>query len=290
MRSAFIFLFALSASLNAATFRGAVTDSLTHDALVGATVVIVGSQLGTTTGISGNFEITNIPLGQFTIKTSYIGYIQKTVTITVSSVDEVVNLNLALFSGYLPFSTLEAQLLSQDEIRELNEYQDSLSILAQQTKLITIIIDSLELSAQRELHGVMIAHLTIINNTTTTIYLFPESSLRLHPIITDSAGKNITPTIISDAGRYFVNRFPSEFILLPGKTRVRSTNYNFAYEWAYIPNGLYNIHFLYSYALPQTVYCSIKKQQLINYLKALRGSYMTDNAWRFVNSKSQKNN
>ncbi len=288
MKSAFIFLFTLSASLNAATLRGVVTDSLTHDALVGATVVIVGSQLGRTTNTLGNFEIKNIPLGQSIVKTSYIGYNQKTVTITVSSVDEVVNLNLPLFNGYLPFSTLETQLLSQDEIKEVNKYQDSLSILAQHTKLITIIIDSLELNDKKS--GMMITYLTFINNTTTTIYLFPESSQRLHPIITDSAGKNITPHIISDAGPYLFNRFPSEFILVPGKTKVRTTNYNFAYNWAWIPNGLCDIHFFYSYALPQTVYDSIKKQQLINYLKTLKGSYVTDNAWRFVNSKSQKNN
>ncbi|MCL5267404.1 MAG: carboxypeptidase-like regulatory domain-containing protein, partial [Bacteroidetes bacterium] len=57
-----------------ATVEGHVTDAHTGDALPGANVFIVGTSLGASTDLNGKFLITNIPPGDYTIRTTYIGY------------------------------------------------------------------------------------------------------------------------------------------------------------------------------------------------------------------------
>jgi outer membrane receptor protein involved in Fe transport len=61
-------------------FRGKVTDAGTGEPLVGANVVIVGTQMGAATNVSGEFAILNVPAGTYTLKANYVGY--QTITIT----------------------------------------------------------------------------------------------------------------------------------------------------------------------------------------------------------------
>lgn len=56
------------------TFSGAVTDAKTGEPLVGATVVLVDTELGSTTDVSGNYTIKNIPPRSYNIRASYVGY------------------------------------------------------------------------------------------------------------------------------------------------------------------------------------------------------------------------
>ena len=54
--------------------RGTVTDSTTHEKLVGVNVVIVGTGLGGATSIEGEFKISNIPEKTLQVRVSCIGY------------------------------------------------------------------------------------------------------------------------------------------------------------------------------------------------------------------------
>jgi len=54
--------------------RGKVTDAGTGEPLVGANVVVVGSQMGAATNVSGEYVILNVPAGTYTLKTTYVGY------------------------------------------------------------------------------------------------------------------------------------------------------------------------------------------------------------------------
>ncbi len=54
--------------------RGKVTDAGTGEPLVGANVVVVGSQMGAATNVSGEFVILNVPAGTYALKTSYVGF------------------------------------------------------------------------------------------------------------------------------------------------------------------------------------------------------------------------
>jgi len=55
-------------------FKGRVTDAGTGEPLVGANVVVVGTQMGSATNVSGEFAILNVPAGTYTLKAMYIGY------------------------------------------------------------------------------------------------------------------------------------------------------------------------------------------------------------------------
>jgi hypothetical protein len=98
-----ILLFGLSLPLFAdgeltQTLRGTVRDEVTGAGLIGATVVIKGTEplMGTITGNKGEFHFKNVPLGRQTLKVSYIGYYDAIVSnILLSSGKEVV-LNIKL--------------------------------------------------------------------------------------------------------------------------------------------------------------------------------------------------
>jgi TonB-dependent receptor len=53
---------------------GHVTDSVTGETLPGANIAIVGTSLGVSTNIDGEYTISNIKPGNYTLKVSYIGY------------------------------------------------------------------------------------------------------------------------------------------------------------------------------------------------------------------------
>lgn len=55
------------------TVEGAVTDAETDDPLPGATVQVVGTNVGTATGANGQYEL-SVPAGTQTIQVSFVGY------------------------------------------------------------------------------------------------------------------------------------------------------------------------------------------------------------------------
>lgn len=56
------------------TIRGTIKDGKTKESLIGCTVLVAGTQLGATTDIEGNFNITNVPSGTQKVVISYISY------------------------------------------------------------------------------------------------------------------------------------------------------------------------------------------------------------------------
>ena len=75
------------------TVRGTIIDSDNKLPLIGATVIIIGTDplIGTATDVNGIFRFDNIPLGRIAVKISYLGYETKTISdIVVNSGKEVV--------------------------------------------------------------------------------------------------------------------------------------------------------------------------------------------------------
>lgn len=66
----------LAQELITQTVRGTVIDQTTRYPLVGAVVVLVGSEPlnGTTTNANGEFELNNVPLGRQTLDITFLGY------------------------------------------------------------------------------------------------------------------------------------------------------------------------------------------------------------------------
>ena len=58
----------------AQTLRGVVTDAISGEPLIGATVKLVEAEKGAVTDIDGNYRISVGQSGRFTIETSYVGY------------------------------------------------------------------------------------------------------------------------------------------------------------------------------------------------------------------------
>lgn len=58
------------------TVKGEITDSETKAPLIGATVVILGTEplMGSSTDANGKFRIPNVPIGRYNIQFSYLGY------------------------------------------------------------------------------------------------------------------------------------------------------------------------------------------------------------------------
>ena len=80
------------------TIKGNVRDTDSREALIGATVQIIGSDpiKGAITDVDGNFKITEVPVGRVSLQVSYTGYESMTLpNIVVTSGKEVVlNANL----------------------------------------------------------------------------------------------------------------------------------------------------------------------------------------------------
>lgn len=68
------FLLPLLASAQTGIITGTVRDRNTQEPLIGVTVQVIGSQLGTITNAEGAFRIESIPVGSYTVQSSYLGY------------------------------------------------------------------------------------------------------------------------------------------------------------------------------------------------------------------------
>jgi len=98
--SKWLFVFLLSLLLPSlikaqGSLRGVVTDSVTNDKLIGATVAVVGTSLGGMTDVNGEFRIVNIPSGKRQLKITYVGYRNKIVPIDIVS-GQTIRVNLQI--------------------------------------------------------------------------------------------------------------------------------------------------------------------------------------------------
>ncbi len=80
------------------TIRGTVTDAVTSYPLMGATVVILGTdpRIGTITDADGNFELKDVPVGRQSIEISYVGYLTRTINnlLLTSAKETIVQVQL----------------------------------------------------------------------------------------------------------------------------------------------------------------------------------------------------
>ncbi len=92
-------LLLLSSHLLAGTvgkISGKVKDNQTGEPLVGVNIVLVGTTLGASTDIEGNFFILNIPPGQYSVRASSLGYASIVKTNVRVDIDQSTELNYAL--------------------------------------------------------------------------------------------------------------------------------------------------------------------------------------------------
>lgn len=113
---------------------GRVIDRQTNEALVGANIVVVGTNLGGATNLDGNFVIENVPVGPHSLRASIIGYLPMVKTDIVVSAVRTVEVLFVLsetilevgevqvtaeYFMKLPETPLSTQTQTNEEIRRL---------------------------------------------------------------------------------------------------------------------------------------------------------------------------
>jgi outer membrane cobalamin receptor len=79
-----------------ADIRGLVSDSATGERVVGANVMIAGTNRGAATNVSGFYLVTDVPAGAHTILVSAVGYERRSLPVTVTgNTPLVVNIKLS---------------------------------------------------------------------------------------------------------------------------------------------------------------------------------------------------
>ena len=109
---------------------GTIVDAETGDSLIGATVMVVGQELGAMADLEGAFLIRNVPAGRHTVLVSMIGYGQKRVTEIQVDPGQVSRIDIAVEQELLVADVVEvtARALENTEAALLKRRQNALSI------------------------------------------------------------------------------------------------------------------------------------------------------------------
>lgn len=87
--------------------RGTVRDKQTQEPLIGANVVIAGTSQGASTDINGEYIILNVTPGNYTLRTSYLGYQSVNVSNVVVNIDLTTEQNFLLSSEAVNLQAVE---------------------------------------------------------------------------------------------------------------------------------------------------------------------------------------
>ena len=91
IKTCFLFFLFLPVILQAAgKLKGTVREESTGETLIGANVFLDGTSIGSATDYEGNYLISSIPVGEYTIKCSYLGYKTKEVKLSVEDNKTIV--------------------------------------------------------------------------------------------------------------------------------------------------------------------------------------------------------
>ncbi len=110
---------------------GKVVDSATSEELIGANIILAGTTIGAATDIDGNFRISNIPPGTYSLIASMIGYSKFTVTNLKLNSSEEKKIDLSLISEAVQTEevVVTAEALKNTETSVLKIQQNSSNIV-----------------------------------------------------------------------------------------------------------------------------------------------------------------
>lgn len=73
----------LLATAQTGSITGTITDSKTKEPIIGGSVLVQGTQIGTSTDLEGKFSIKNLKVGTYSLQVSYVGYQTSIVAVVV---------------------------------------------------------------------------------------------------------------------------------------------------------------------------------------------------------------
>lgn len=86
----------LFATAQTGKITGTVLDAGSNETLIGATIILEGTTLGTITDFDGNYMIDKVPVGTYTVRCSFISYETKSVENVEVKADETVQIDFIL--------------------------------------------------------------------------------------------------------------------------------------------------------------------------------------------------
>jgi outer membrane receptor protein involved in Fe transport len=75
---------------------GKITDQSTSEALIGANIIVIGTTMGASSDIDGNYFILNLPPGEYQVKASMLGYSSFTFQKVRVSIDQTTKIDFEL--------------------------------------------------------------------------------------------------------------------------------------------------------------------------------------------------
>ncbi|MEX0846124.1 MAG: TonB-dependent receptor [Balneolaceae bacterium] len=110
------------------TLKGVVTDQTDGNTLIGASVIIVGTSLGTATNIEGQYEIRRVPTGQVQVRVSYIGYQSEVFDLNIVE-DSTITLDVGLMAASIEGEEINITAQARGQIAAMNQQRASNAIV-----------------------------------------------------------------------------------------------------------------------------------------------------------------
>ena len=107
--------------------KGMVTDSLSRDPLIGATIILTGTAAGASTDLDGKYEVSLITAGTYLVRCSYIGYKSKEMRITIRD-NQTTEINFALISDVLVGNEIVIRAQAMGQAAAINQQLSSNTI------------------------------------------------------------------------------------------------------------------------------------------------------------------
>ncbi len=110
------------------SLKGTVTDGYDDEPLIGVSVFIVGTSMGTASDADGKFLVRRIPSGDIQVRFSYVGY--ETQVFDVTIVDgETQELNVSLSAASITGDVVEISAQAMGQVAAMNQQRSSNSIV-----------------------------------------------------------------------------------------------------------------------------------------------------------------
>ena len=101
-----IFIFNTISLCNASIIRGYITDAKSNEPLIGANIMLKGTNMGIASDLDGAYMISNVPIGSYTLLAMFIGY---------ESLEK--NLQIELDQEYIINITLQHSIIELQETK-----------------------------------------------------------------------------------------------------------------------------------------------------------------------------
>lgn len=104
--------------------KGKIIDSSTGDGLPGANIILLGTNMGSSSDRFGNYSISSIPAGEYTLKASYIGYKDYTTKLDIKG-NRTISLNITLSLNAIKLNQVVVNGLLQGQTKALNQQMNA---------------------------------------------------------------------------------------------------------------------------------------------------------------------